>query len=52
MEYVNAILDYQKMILEKILSEWEEPKHPEARKIRASRLKEINKAIKILNENK
>jgi len=52
MEYANAILDYQRMILEKILSDWEESKHPEARKLRASRLKEINKAIKILNENK
>lgn len=48
MEYVINLLEKDKAILEKCLSEWEIKEYPIAKKEREDKLNEINKAINIL----
>jgi hypothetical protein len=48
MEYVINLLEKDKAILEKCLSEWETKECPIAKKEREDKLNEINKAINIL----
>lgn len=48
MYYAIELLEKEKQILEKCLSEWDIKQYPEARKEREDRLKSINKAIKYL----
>lgn len=43
-----SLLEKEKEILEKCLSEWESIEYPQARKERENKLEEINKAINIL----
>lgn len=52
MTYAIEILEKEKAILEKCLSEWDEREYPEAKKEREKRLKDINKAIEKLNETR
>lgn len=51
MGYAIEILEKEKQILEKCLSEWDCKNYPEAKKEREERLKSINKAIKNLINN-
>ena len=48
MEYVINLLEKDKTILERCLSEWETKEYPIAKKEREDKLNEINKAINIL----
>ena len=48
MEYVINLLEKDKAILEKCLTEWESEEYPIAKKEREDKLTEINKAINIL----
>jgi hypothetical protein len=51
MNYVLELLEKEKSILEKCLTEWESEQYPEAKKERENRLNQINKAISILLNN-
>ena len=48
-EAIN-VLNREKELLEKCLTEWESKEYPEAKKERERKLKEINKAIELLNK--
>lgn len=48
MSYAIEILEKDKNILEKCLSEWESTKYPEAKKERQLKLDSLNKAINLL----
>jgi hypothetical protein len=48
--YPINILEKEKELLEKCLTEWESKEYPEAKKERERKLKEINKAIEELNK--
>jgi len=52
MVYVISLLEKDKYILEKCLSEWETKEYPIAKKEREDKLIEINKAINILKDYK
>ena len=52
MEYVINLLEKDKAILEKCLTEWESKEYPIAKKEREDKLTEINKAINILKDYK
>lgn len=43
--YAVEVLEKEKQLLKKCLSEWDVKQYPEARKEREDRLKSINKAI-------
>lgn len=52
MEYSIRLLIRERDLIQRTLKKWEAEKYPEARKIRDKRLKELNKAILILNNEK
>lgn len=52
MEYVINILEKDKYILEKCLSEWESEEYPLAKKERENKLKELELAILYLKQYK
>jgi hypothetical protein len=45
MDYAIEVLENDKRLLEKCLSEWESIEYPEAKKQREKRLRSINNAI-------
>ena len=49
MDYALQTLERESSLIAKTLSTWMEGKHPEAKKEREKRLKELNKAIKAIN---
>lgn len=51
MDYVINLLEKEKHLLEKCLTEWECTEFPLAKKEREERLEQVNKAIEILNNN-
>jgi len=48
MEHAIKILEDEKSILNKVLSEWNIEGYEEAKKIRLKRLKDLNQALKII----
>jgi hypothetical protein len=52
MGYILDMLEREKQILEKCLTEWETNGYPLAKKERDDKLKEVNKAIEILTSSK
>ena len=52
MVYVISLLEKDKYILKKCLTEWESKEYPIAKKEREDKLTEINKAINILKDYK
>jgi hypothetical protein len=52
MNYAIEVLQKEKVILEKCLSEWDEKKYPEARNQRNEKLKDLQKTIEILKTNR
>lgn len=50
MNYAVQLLEKEKEMLEKILSEWDETEYPEARKDRDKKLKDLNKALKLIQD--
>jgi hypothetical protein len=52
MKYAIEILEKEKFILEKCLSEWDDKNYPDARKERNEKYKNLQKAIEYLKSNK
>ena len=51
MEYVINLLEKEKHLLEKCLTEWESNEYPLAKKEREEKLEQVNKALFILDFN-
>lgn len=49
MKYAIRILEKEKQLVECALSDWDKQTYPEARELRERRLKELEKALKILS---
>lgn len=49
MNYAIEILEKEKLLIEKALTNWETKEYPEAKKQREKRLNELNEAIEKLN---
>ena len=49
MKYSIEVLEKEKQLLEKCLSDWELNKYPEARKERLNKLTDLNNVIKLVN---
>jgi archaellum biogenesis ATPase FlaH len=52
MNYAIEILEKEKSLIEKALTNWETKEYPEAKKQREKRLNELNDAIKAIDNKK
>ncbi len=51
MEYAIKVLEDEKLSIEKALDGWKSAEYKEAFKIRESRLKDLNKALELINNS-
>ena len=49
MSYSIEVLEKEKQLITKCISEWEISHYPEAREVRFNKLKDLNNSIKLIN---